>query len=111
MKIRYLFTVSYTCNGVELDTFYQLRTSALNLDPVAFKVALKIDPNLCSEDFTALHAIIFRQRYAMTEGPYQVTVDDDPLDRQTLECVLNNKMKDGTLNKWLASAKIWKPNE
>ena len=111
MNHRYLFSVGieltdFVVSDVYVDCFHEVQSPRIT-DPKALQVALQFDPNLGDEDSKVYQMIKLRNQFNSDRlrGPFLVSTDD-PIDRETLESIIQSKFQSNQLSQFLEGAKI-----
>lgn len=104
MQYRTLFTLDADLDGVCVDAFFTVDMHQLVASLAKSKLTGEAD-RYAREVEAAFHGIELRSRFARHGGPYNLHTDD-PLDRDTLETLLREKQRNGTLREFLNQARM-----
>ena len=103
MQYRTLFTLEADLDGVCVDACYTVDMHQLAASLAKSKLTGEADMYAVEVE-TAFRGIELRSRFVSHGGPYNLHTDD-PLDRDTLETLLREKQRNGTLREFLNQAR------
>lgn len=103
MQYRTLFTLEADLDGVRVDAFYVVDMPRLAASQAKTKLTGEADIYVVevANDFRGME---LRSRYTSHDGLYSLHTDD-PLDRDTLETLLRERQRNGTLREFLNQAR------